>query len=69
MTNRFEKILTGVGLVAALVLLALQLLSEPNDIMMSDITIRTFEEEGVLTNNKGLVIQCRDKKFHVTISE
>ena len=35
----------------------------------NSLSIRTFEEEGVLTYNKGLVVKCGNKKFHVTITE
>ena len=37
--------------------------------MSDNIEIQTFEEAGVLTNNKGLVVNWNGKKFHVTITE
>lgn len=37
--------------------------------MSDNIQIQTFEEAGVLTNNKGLVVNWNGKKFHITISE
>lgn len=37
--------------------------------MSDNIEIRTFEEAGVLTYNKGLVVNWNGKKFHITITE
>lgn len=32
-------------------------------------TLRTFEEEGILTSNTGLVIGSRGKKFQIQITK